>query len=292
VAAAPAADARSRSRTSSRGVVSSSRMIPKSALTIAGSDSGGGAGIQADLKTFAALGVYGFSVVTAVTAQNSFRVDRLEPILPAMVTAQIEAVAAEYIPDAIKTGALIDAGIVNAVASAIARLGLPAPVVDPILIASSGAHLLDAAGEAALRSTLFPLAAVVTPNIPEAEAIARIALRDEAARREAAIAIHRMGPRAVVIKGGHPFTGTAPGAKTSDLYYDGKHFIVLEDDRVPGANMHGGGCVFSAAIAAYLARGETPEAAVRAAKRVIGRALRNRIRLGSGHDVPYRIEPD
>ncbi len=266
-------------------------MTPKVALTIAGSDSGGGAGLQADLKTFAALDVYGCSVVTAVTAQNSLRIDRIEAVAPAMVVAQIEAVAAERIPDAIKTGALIDAGIVNAVAGAIARLGLPAPVVDPVLIASSGARLLDDDDEAAMRAALIPLAMIVTPNIPEAEALTGIAIRDEAARREAAVVMHRMGPRAVVIKGGHPFTGAAPGAKADDLFYDGSRFIVLEDARVPDASLHGGGCVFSAAIAAYLARGEALEAAVRAAKRIVARAFRNRIRLGKGREVPYRIVP-
>jgi hydroxymethylpyrimidine/phosphomethylpyrimidine kinase len=267
-------------------------MIPPVALTIAGSDPGGGAGLQADLRTFAALGVYGYSVVTAITAQNSTRIDRIEAVAPAMVAAQIEALVAERKPDAIKIGALVDAGIVNAVAGAIARLELPAPVVDPVLIASSGVRLLSLKGEAAMRASLIPLAAVVTPNIPEAEALAGIAIRSQAERREAAIAIHRMGPRAVVIKGGHPFTGAAPGSKADDLFYDGRRFIVLEDDRVPDASMHGSGCIFSAAIAAYLARGEPLEAAVRAAKAVIGRALRNRIRLGKGRDVSYRIPPD
>ena len=267
-------------------------MIPPVALTIAGSDPGGGAGLQADLRTFAALGVYGYSVVTAITAQNSTRIDRIEAVAPATVAAQIEALVAERKPDAIKTGALLDAGIVNAVATAIARLDLPAPVVDPVLIASSGVRLLSLEGEAAMRVSLIPVAAIVTPNIPEAEALAGIAIRNEAALREAAMEIHRMGPRAVVIKGGHPFTGAAPGSKADDLLYDGRRFIVLEDDRVPAASMHGSGCVFSAAIAAYLARGEPLEAAVRAAKAVIGRALRNRIRLGKGRDVSYRIPPD
>jgi hydroxymethylpyrimidine/phosphomethylpyrimidine kinase len=266
-------------------------MNPPVALTIAGSDPGGGAGVQADLRTFAALGVYGYSALTAITAQNSTRIDRIEAIAPAMVVAQIEALAAERIPDAIKTGALIDAGIVNAVAGAITRLGLPAPVVDPVLIASSGARLLSPEGEAAMRTALMPLAAVVTPNIAEAEKLAGITIGSEAARRDAALAIHRMGARAVVIKGGHPLTGAAPGSKAADLFYDGRKFIMLEDDRIPDAGMHGSGCVFSAAIAAALARGDSLEAAVRSAKGVIGRALRNRIRLGKGRDVSYRIPP-
>lgn len=264
-------------------------MMPKVALTIAGSDPGGGAGLQVDLKTFAALGLYGYSAITAVTAQNSSRIDRIEALAPAMVVAQIEAVAAERIPDAVKTGVLVDAAIVEAVAAAIVRLKLPGPVVDPVLISSSGTRLLSAAGKAAMRTALFPIAAVVTPNIPEAEALSGIAIRDETARRAAAVAIQRMGPRAVVVKGGHPFTGGAPGTKADDLFYDGNQFVVLEDERIADGSMHGSGCIFSAAIAAHLARGDSIEAAVRAAKGVIARAIRNRVRLGKGRDVAFRI---
>ncbi len=264
-------------------------MMPKVALTIAGSDSGGGSGLQADLRTFAALEVYGYSVVTAVTAQNSSRIERIEALAAPMVVAQVEAVAAERRPDAIKTGALIDAAIVEAVAATIVRLKLPAPVVDPVLIASSGARLLSPEGEAAMSRALFPIALVVTPNLPEAEALSAIPICDEAARRAAAVAIHRMGPRGVVIKGGHPFTGAAPGARADDLFYDGKSFIVLQGERIAGASMHGSGCVFSAAIAAHLARGDSLEGAVRAAKGVIVRALRNRVRLGRGGEVAFRI---
>src|SRR5216684_4396307 len=177
------------------------------ALTIAGSDPSGGAGFQADLKTFAALKVYGFSVITAVIAQNSAKVVRVAPVDAAMVTAQLEALASERRPDALKTGALANAAVVLAVAEAIRALKMPAPVVDPVLIASSGARLLDADGEAAMRALIFPLARVVTPNIPEAEALSGVVIDGREAMRAAARALCRMGARAVVIKGGHPYTG-------------------------------------------------------------------------------------
>ncbi len=171
------------------------------AMTIAGSDPGGGAGLQADLKTFAAHGVYGFSVITAVIAQNSARVTRVEPVGAAMVTEQIATIAAERRPDALKTGALANGEVVRAVAQSIRELRLPAPVVDPVLISSSGARLLDDAGEHALRSLLLPLARVVTPNIPEAQALTGVAIDGPAAMRAAARALRRRGDRGGVVGG-------------------------------------------------------------------------------------------
>ena len=307
------------------------------ALTIAGSDPSGGAGFQADLKTFAALKVYGFSVITAVIAQNSAKVVRVAPVDAAMVTAQFEALAAERRPDALKTGALADAAVVLAVAEAIRGLKMPAPVVDPVLIASSGARLLDAEGEAAMRALIFPLARVVTPNIPEAEALSGVMIDGPEAMRAAARALRRMGARAVVIKGGHPYMGgsaegaparvhglgpcgergeaalatgpgrrgsaaaemaAAPGASRAgrrghrgggatavDLLYDGRNFVELAGERIPGGGAHGTGCAFSAAIAAYLARGAELEAAVRGAKRFVARALRHGFALGAGRTM-------
>jgi hydroxymethylpyrimidine/phosphomethylpyrimidine kinase len=259
------------------------------ALTIAGSDPGGGAGIQADLKTFAALGVYGYSVITDVIAQNSFRVARTDPVAPASVTEQIESLAAECVPRALKTGALGNAAIVKAVARAIVKLAMPPPVVDPVIIASSGTRLLEAAGECAIRDFLIPLACIVTPNIAEAEAITAIRLDTDAAIREAARRIVAMGARAVVIKGGHRKSGDearggrARGdAKATDLFYDGRRFIELTTNRIPGGGAHGTGCAFSAAIAAHLARGISLEDAVRGAKRYVARALKHRFRLGKG----------
>jgi hydroxymethylpyrimidine/phosphomethylpyrimidine kinase len=248
-------------------------------MTIAGSDPGGGAGIQADLKTFAALGVYGYSVITDVIAQNSFSVARTDPVSPALVTQQIETLAAECIPQALKTGALGNAAIVKAVARAIVKLALPAPVVDPVIIASSGTRLLDPAGERAIRGLLIPLARIVTPNIAEAEALTAIRLDTDAAIREAARRILAMGARAVVVKGGHRKNADA---QAIDLFYDGRHFIELTSDRIPGGGAHGTGCAFSAAIAAYLTRGESLENAVRKAKRYVTKALKQRFKLGKG----------
>jgi hydroxymethylpyrimidine/phosphomethylpyrimidine kinase len=248
-------------------------------MTIAGSDPGGGAGIQADLKTFAALGVYGYSVITDVIAQNSFSVSRIDPVAPASVTAQIESLTAECIPNALKTGALGNAAIVKAVARAIVKLALPAPVVDPVIISSSGTRLLDQAGERAIRDLLIPLARIVTPNIAEAETLTAIQLDTDAAIHEAARRFIAMGARAVVIKGGHR---KKSDAKAVDLIYDGRHFTELKSDRIPGKGAHGTGCAFSAAIAAYLTRGESLEEAVRNAKRYVTKALKQRFKLGKG----------
>jgi hydroxymethylpyrimidine/phosphomethylpyrimidine kinase len=256
------------------------------ALTIAGSDPGGGAGIQADLKTFAALHVYGYSVITDVIAQNSFIVAETNPVAPSTVTAQIESLAAECAPLAIKTGALGNAAIVKAVARAIVKLAMPAPVVDPVIIASSGTRLLDPSGERAIRDLLIPLARIVTPNVPEAEAITAIKIDTDTAIREAARRIVAMGARAVVIKGGHRKSGgRGAGAKSIDLFYDGRRFIELASERIPGGGAHGTGCAFSAAIAAHLACGKNLEDAVRGAKRYVTRALKHRFRLGKGRPI-------
>lgn len=259
-------------------------------MTIAGSDPGGGAGIQADLKTFAALEVYGFSVITAVIAQNSTHVARVAPAEPAIVTAQIETLVAERLPDALKTGALASAAIVEAVAAAVRSLHLPAAVVDPVIVSTSGARLLDPAGEQALRDHLIPLARLVTPNLPEAELLSGIAIDGPSAIRAAARAIRRMGARAVVIKGGHSFASTAGAhaalsTKALDLLYDGRGFIELAGERIPGGGAHGTGCAFSAAVAAWLARGVDLETAVRRAKAFVARALRHGFTLGAGRTL-------
>ncbi len=258
------------------------------ALTIAGSDPGAGAGVQADLKTFAALGVYGCSALTAVIAQNSARVTRVAPVDPAMVVAQIEAVAAECTPAAIKTGALATAAIVNALVRALGALKLPPPVVDPVVRSSSGTSLLDPAGVAALKARLVPVARVVTPNVPEAEMLSGVEIGGTGALREAARRIVRLGARAVVIKGGH----LGPGSDAADLLYDGRAFVVLRAPRLPLGGAHGTGCAFSAAIAAYLARGADLESAVRGAKKFVTVALRNAFRLGRGRPVLDHFAPD
>jgi hydroxymethylpyrimidine kinase/phosphomethylpyrimidine kinase len=253
------------------------------AMTVAGSDPSGGAGLQADLKTFAALGVHGYSVVTAIIAQSSARVVRVAPVAPAMLAAQIEVLAAECRPAALKTGALATAANVRAAAAAIVRCKLPAPVVDPVMVASSGARLLDRAGEADLRIHLLPIARVCTPNLPEAERLSGLAIDSPAAMRAAARAICALGARAVVIKGGHQVAGQrgAPSSRVIDLLYDGRGFIELTAARIPGGGAHGTGCAFAAAIAAMLARGADLEAAVRAAKAFVTRALRRSYVLGS-----------
>ncbi len=248
------------------------------ALTVAGTDPSGGAGIQADLKTFAALGVYGFSAIAVVVAQNSSRVLSTVAMEPEMVSAQLGAMMMQLRPHAMKTGALGEPGIVVAVARAIEDFELPAPVVDPVMLSSSGARLLSEHGEAAMRRRLLPLAAVITPNLPEAEALSGIAIDGIAAMREAARVIHRLGPRAVVIKGGH----LGPDQAAVDLLFDGSRYVELAGERIPGGGAHGTGCAFSAAIAAHLARGEELEDAVRKAKRFVTRAIRHAFQLGEG----------
>jgi hydroxymethylpyrimidine/phosphomethylpyrimidine kinase len=185
-------------------------------MTIAGSDPIGGAGFQADLKTFAACEVHGVTVITAVIAQNSSHVGRMVPVSPPMVRAQIEAVIAERPPDALKLGALASSAIVRCVADAIATHALPSPVIDPVLLSSSGVRLLDRVGEEALRALLLPLARVVTPNLPEAVALSGIAIDSPASRREAARILRRLGARAVVIKGGHSLNDVYPPAAAGE----------------------------------------------------------------------------
>lgn len=268
---------------------SSPRRRKRVALTIAGSDPSGGAGIQADLKTFAALGVYGFSAITAVIAQNSSSVTRVAPVDAAMVGAQIEMLVAERRPDAIKIGALGTAKIVHAVADAIGGLDLPAPVVDPVLLASAGERLLDAAGERALRERLLPLARIVTPNLAEAQALSGIDGASPAALRAMARALNRAGARAVLIKGGHLGASAEASARTRmqsiDLFYDGRGFVELRTARIAGGGAHGLGCALSAAIAAYLAQGMDLAGAVRRAKRYVTAALRAGFKLGAGRAV-------
>jgi hydroxymethylpyrimidine/phosphomethylpyrimidine kinase len=263
------------------------------ALTIAGSDPGGGAGIQADLKTFAALGVYGYSAITSVIAQNSSIVNRVAPVDAAMVAAQIETLAAERRPDSLKTGALGTAAVVEAVAEAIARLDLPAPVVDPVLISTAGTRLLDPAGERALIKHLLPIARIVTPNLAEAQALSGIDGSSPAAIGAMARALGKAGARAVLVKGGH--LGGHLGAhlgrfskspeQSIDLFYDGREFVELRAARISGDGAHGLGCALSAAIAAYLALGMDLAGAVRRAKRYVTAALRASFKLGAGRAV-------
>lgn len=256
-------------------------------MTIAGSDPGGGAGLQSDIKTFAALEVYGYSVLTSLIAQSSSRVARVSRVAPALVTAQIDVLIEEVRPAAIKTGALGSAGIVRAVADAIAKFGLPAPVVDPVMIASSGARLLERRAETALRDRLIPLARIVTPNVPEAEALTGVKIQDRGSVRDAALKIVAMGARAALIKGGH----LRDRAQSVDLLYDGRNFIEFACPRIAGGGAHGTGCVLSAAIAALLARGDALEDAVRKAKEFLTAALRARFKIGKSRALLDQFAP-
>jgi hydroxymethylpyrimidine/phosphomethylpyrimidine kinase len=249
------------------------------ALTIAGSDSGGGAGIQADLKTFAALGVYGTSAITALTAQNTTGVTAVHTVPSEFVTAQIEAVAADIELHATKLGMLATAAIVEAVAAAIEDLELPLVVVDPVMVAKSGDRLLDEDAVAAMRVELLPKALVVTPNIPEAEALAGMTIATRRDAEAAARAIHALGPRAVVIKGGHADTGP----DVIDLLFDGHLFSEFRTPRIASRNTHGTGCTFASAIAAGLALGDTLAVATGRAQAYVAGAIRHGLTIGRGH---------
>lgn len=257
----------------------------KVALTIAGSDSGGGAGIQADLRTFAAHGLHGASAITAVTAQNTVAVVDYVALEPRMVVAQIEAVASDMPVAAVKTGMLANRAIVEAVAEAVARLRLPHLVVDPVMVAKSGDRLLDAAAEAAYRERLFPLAEVVTPNLPEAEALLGRSVRTLEAMTQAARDLHAFGPRAVLVKGGH-----LEGAPV-DVLFDGQRVDELLAPRIDTRNTHGTGCTLSAAIAARLALGQDVREAVRRAKAYLTEALRGAYTLGRGAGPVDHLHP-
>ena len=250
----------------------------KTALTIAGSDSGGGAGIQADLKTFAAHDIYGTCAITAVTAQNTLGVTTFSPMPADLVTAQIEAVMADLGAHAAKTGMLANAAIVEAVAAAVEDLDVPLLVVDPVMIAKSGDRLLDDEALGAIKSELMRRAFVVTPNVPEAEALSGITIRSEDDRRGAARAIAALGAAHVIIKGGH-----FPSEGIVDVLYDGHRFLEFRAERVAGRHTHGTGCTFAAAIAAHLALGRTLEDAVPLAQHYVAGAIRNGPKLGKGH---------
>jgi hydroxymethylpyrimidine/phosphomethylpyrimidine kinase len=246
------------------------------ALTIAGSDSSAGAGIQADLKTFAALGVYGLSALTAITAQNTLGVRMAEDLAPELVEAQIDAVLEDIGADAAKTGMLSSSLIIEAVAGQVRKWGLHL-VVDPVMRAKSGDPLLKPEAVATLRAQLLPLAEVVTPNLPEAEALTGRHIETLDDMRAAASAIFALGPRHVVVKGGHRTT------EPVDIYFDGKRFLELRAERLQTPHTHGTGCTFSAAITALLARGMPVEEAVSGAKQYITGAIRHAPGLGHGH---------
>lgn len=251
-------------------------MIPR-VLTIAGSDSSGGAGIQADLKTFTVLGVYGASAITALTAQSTTGVSGIHAVPAEFVRAQIDAVMTDIGADAAKTGMLANRDIVLAVAAAVREHAIPNLVVDPVLLAQSGAALLEEDARAALRDRLVPLACLVTPNAPEASALLGIEVSSVADLREAARRFVAAGARAVLVKGGH-----LGGDESVDVFHDGRGFEELRAPRIATPHTHGTGCTLSAAIAAGLARGHDLADAVRRAKRFVTGAIERGLAIGRG----------
>ncbi len=246
------------------------------ALTIAGSDSSSGAGIQADLKTFAALGAYGMSAITAITVQNTQGVRAAYDLPIELIEGQIDVVLEDIGADCAKTGMLSSSEIILAVARRVEKWQLRL-VVDPVMVAKGGAHLLQPEAVTTLREKLLPLAEVVTPNLPEAEVLLERRVETMAEMRDAARAIHTLGPRHVVIKGGHS------ASEPTDIYFDGESFVELHAERIYTPHTHGTGCTFSAAITALLARGWSVEEAMRRAKRYVTGAIRNAPGIGHGH---------
>jgi hydroxymethylpyrimidine/phosphomethylpyrimidine kinase len=244
------------------------------ALSIAGSDSGGGAGVQADLKAFARCGVHGMTAITAITAQNTVAVDAVESVSPRMILAQVRAVARDIGVDAVKIGMLGTAETVEAVVEALELVGDVPVVLDPVMVAESGAALLDDAARTALVERLLPLATVVTPNIPEARALTGAGEGDS--QEDLAREVLALGPAAAVVTGGH-------SEQVVDLYFDGTDAEAIEGERHPDGASHGSGCSHSSALAAFLARGESPLAAARHARQVASSAVGAGLRdLGAG----------
>jgi len=250
-----------------------SERIP-AVLSIAGSDSGGGAGIQADLKAFARVGVHGMTAVTAITAQNTVGVEAVEAISPRIIVAQVRAVAEDIGVDAVKIGMLGTVETVEAVVEALGYVGEAPVVIDPVMVAESGAVLLDEDARAALVERLLPLTAVATPNIPEARVLTR--LGEEASQEELARGVVALGARSVVVTGGH-------SEDLVDLFFDGERLVEIPGERHPDGAAHGSGCTHSSALAAYLARGEKSLEAARRAREVASAAVGNGLReVGAG----------
>ena len=249
------------------------RLHPPRLLTIAGSDSGGGAGIQADLKAFARAGVHGMSAITAVTAQNTTAVEGVYPLPPEAIVAQVRAVAEDIGIDAVKIGMLGSVETIEAVLEALDLIGEVPVVLDPVMVAESGARLLEPDAEDALRSRLVPRMTVVTPNVAEARVLAR--RPDEEDAVELVRAVHALGPRIAVVTGGHRENAT-------DLFYDGDQLIPIPGERYPDGASHGSGCTHSSTLAAALAWDLDPIVAARTAREVAGQAVRDGLR-GIGH---------
>jgi hydroxymethylpyrimidine/phosphomethylpyrimidine kinase len=260
----------------------------RTVLTIAGSDSSSGAGIQADLKTFAAFGLFGVSAVTAVTAQNTAGITATTALSADMVTAQIETVTGDIRIDATKIGMLATAAIAEAVAAAVEELDLPSVVLDPVLVSSSGTRLLDDDGIQTLLLELLPRSRVVTPNVAEAEVLSGFRIASAADRRRAAERLCEMGAGAVIITGGHPIQeASADGDDAVDLLFDGAEFVELRVPRVVngGAATRGTGCTFASAVAAGLAGGQPLAVAASRAQQYVAGAIAHGLSIGSGARV-------
>ncbi len=254
------------------------RKVPR-ALTIAGSDSGGGAGIQADLKTFTAFRVFGMSVITSVTAQNTEAVLGISDLPAEFVALQIDAVLGDIGADAVKTGMLSNKEIVSAVSGKIREYGIKNLVVDPVMVSKGGAALLDAAAREAIVKELFGLALIVTPNIPEAEEITGLEIKSLSDMKRAAEEIKSTGPEYVLLKGGH--LDALPDA--IDVFFDGQTHYELKAPRIGTRNTHGTGCTYSAAVCAALSQGFSPLDAVKEAKDYVTYAIMHSFELGKGH---------
>ena len=256
-------------------------MKPVRVLCIGGSDSSGGAGIQADLKAISACGCYGLSVVTALTAQNTLGVQDIYPVSPKFVAQQLESVLSDIGADAVKTGMLLTAGIVQIVVRKIKEYNISKVVVDPVMIAKGGRSLMQDKAREALVKKLLPLAFVVTPNIPEAQHLAQAQIKSVDEMKKAAALIHKLGAKNVLIKGGH-----LPGAKQSgaiDILYDGNKYYEFFAPWIDSYDTHGTGCTYASALAAEIAHGENVVAAAEKAKKLVTDAIKNSLKIGAGH---------
>jgi len=251
--------------------------IPR-CLTIAGSDSGGGAGIQADIKTFQALGCYGMSAITAITAQNTLGVTAIHDIPPPIVAKQIEAVLADLGADAAKTGMLSNPALIHAIAEALEKHPVPHLVVDPVMVSKSGHTLLQPSARVVLVKLLFPIATLLTPNIPEAEILAGMNIRSTSDIKAAGEKLRALGPKNILMKGGH-----LQGPEAVDWLFDGSDWTEFRAERIDTRHTHGTGCTYSAAITAALAKGLALREAVATAKEYLTQAIRRAPELGAGH---------
>lgn len=251
----------------------------RKALTIAGSDSGGGAGIQADLKTFQELGVYGMSALTALTAQNTLGVQGVYPMEPETVAAQLDSIGSDLPPDAIKTGMLFSGDIIRVVAGKVQQYGWQQKlVIDPVMVAKGGSQLLLQEAVQALITSLLPLSLAITPNLPEAEMLTGMKIQGREDREQAARLLHQMGPEYIILKGGHDSSGD----EAVDLLYDGREFQYMSSPRIATKHTHGTGCTFSAAVTAGLALGRSMPEAVHTAKAFIQAAIEDSLNIGAG----------